>query len=72
ARLLGLERGVRVKEDCPALFRTQGGDKYHVRGCPCLKKSKIAVLWDEIENEKLEACGFCRPPEPPKQADVSC
>jgi hypothetical protein len=69
ARVMGLERGVRIDAaGAPPIYRTRAGNKYHLRGCPSLKKNKIAILWSDITEQNLEPCGFCKPP---KSADDS-
>ncbi|MDN6162280.1 MAG: MBL fold metallo-hydrolase, partial [Atopostipes sp.] len=45
------------------VYRTDTGGKYHLADCHTLEDSKVAIPLDEAQEEGLEACGICNPPE---------
>lgn len=45
------------------VYTTETGDKYHVDGCPSLRKSKVAISLSDAVAQGYGACKRCAPPE---------
>lgn len=55
------EEAARSAESSRTVYITNTGSKYHSGGCRHLKKSKIAIDYDDARSQGYEPCGVCSP-----------
>lgn len=55
------EEAAKSAESSRTVYITNTGSKYHSGGCRHLKKSKIAIGYDEARSQGYEPCGVCSP-----------
>ncbi|MEY8460678.1 hypothetical protein AALA69_06045 [Eggerthellaceae bacterium 24-137] len=55
------EEAAKSAESSRTVYITNTGSKYHSGGCRHLKKSKIAIGYNEARSQGYEPCGVCSP-----------
>lgn len=55
------EEAAKSAESSRTVYITNTGSKYHSGGCRHLKKSKIAIGYDQARSQGYEPCGVCSP-----------